>query len=238
MPTVLITGASRGLGLEMALQYAGEGWAVHACCRNPAAAVELAELAGSARGRVVVHRLDVCDHPAVDALADELSDTAVDLLVNNAGRFGLGGFAAGEPAVAFGNSDFKDWESTFRVNTFAPMKIAEAFVDHVASSTQKKIVTISSTLGSIRRDTTGGMYQYRASKAAVNALMKALSIDLAPREIIVALLHPGWVRTDMGGDDGDITVDVSVSGMRQVIADLQIADSGCFRDYRGRSIDW
>lgn len=238
MPTLLITGASRGLGLEMALQYAGDGWNVHACCRNPAAATELAELAGSARGRVIVHRLDVCDHAAVDALADELSDTALDLLVNNAGRFGIGGFAAGEAGAAFGNSDFTDWEKSFRVNTFAPMKMAEAFVDHLASSEQKKLVTISSTLGSIGRDTRGGMYQYRASKAAVNALMKALSVDLSPRNIVVALLHPGWVRTDMGGPDGDIAVDVSVAGMRQVIADLQPADSGCFRDYRGRTIDW
>jgi NAD(P)-dependent dehydrogenase (short-subunit alcohol dehydrogenase family) len=118
------------------------------------------------------------------------------------------------------------------------MKIAEAFVDHLASSEQKKLVTISSTLGSIGRDTSGGMYQYRASKAAVNALMKALSVDLAPRGIIVALIHPGWVRTDMGGPDGDVSADISVAGMRQVIAELLPEDSGCFRDYRGRSIDW
>ena len=238
MPAVLITGASRGIGLEMALQYAGDGWQVHACCRNPAAASDLAELAGSARGRVVVHRLDVCDHAAVDALADELSDTALDLLVNNAGRFGAGGFSAGKASVAFGHSDFADWERTFRVNTFAPMKMAEAFVDHLATSGGGKLVTLSSTLGSIARNSSGGMYQYRASKAAVNALMKALSVDLKPRGIIVAALHPGWVRTDMGGSEADIGADISVAGLRQVIAGLDMAHTGCFLDYRGRTLDW
>ena len=238
MPTVLITGANRGLGLEFALQYSASGWQVHACCRNPTAASDLAELAGGARGKVVVHRLDPTDVAAVGRLADELSDTPIDVLINNAGRYTLGGFAAARPEVAFGNSDFNDWEQVFRINVFAPMAMAEAFADHLASSEQRKLVTISSSMGSIGLNASGGSYAYRSSKAAVNAVMRSLSLDLAERGILVALLHPGWVSTDMGGPEADITPEVSVTGMRKVIESLQPEESGCFRDYRGRNLSW
>jgi NAD(P)-dependent dehydrogenase (short-subunit alcohol dehydrogenase family) len=238
MPTVLITGANRGLGLEFALQYAADGWRVHACCRNPSVAVELAELAGGARGRVILHRLDVTDFTAVDRLADELSNAPVDLLINNAGRYTEGGFAAARPEQAFGHSDFGDWEKVFRVNVFAPMKMAEAFADHLASGDEPKLITISSSMGSIGLNSSGGSYAYRSSKAAVNAVMRSLSLDLAERGIQVAVLHPGWVSTDMGGPDADITPQVSVTGMRQVIESLRPEDSGCFKDYRGKSLAW
>lgn len=238
MPTVLITGANRGLGLEFALQYAAAGWRVHACCRNPSAATELGELAGSARGRVVVHRLDPLDREAVYRLADELSGAPLDLLLNNAGAYTAGGFAAARPEVAFGNSDFDDWDRVFRINVYAPMQMAEAFVDHLASSEQRKLVTISSIMGSIGLNASGGSYAYRASKAAVNAVMRSLSLDLADRGIVVAVLHPGWVRTDMGGSAADITAEVSVSGLRTVIEGLAPADTGSFLDYNGDPIPW
>jgi NAD(P)-dependent dehydrogenase (short-subunit alcohol dehydrogenase family) len=238
MPTVLITGANRGLGLEFALQYASDGWRVHACCRSPSAASDLAELAGGAKGQVVVHRLDPCDYSAVDALADELSSEPIDVLVNNAGSYTKGGFEAARFDQAFGNSDFEDWENVFRINVFAPMKMAEAFVDHLASAEQGKLVTISSNMGSIGLNDSGGSYAYRSSKAAVNCLMRSLSLDLADKGIMVALLHPGWVRTDMGGPDADITPEVSVSGMRRVIESLRPEQSGCFKSYQGKSLAW
>ncbi|MCJ7556820.1 MAG: SDR family oxidoreductase [Gammaproteobacteria bacterium] len=238
MPTVLITGANRGLGLEFALQYSASGWQVHACCRNPSAATDLAELAGGARGKVVVHRLDPTDFAAVGRLADELSGTPIDVLVNNAGCYTLGGFAAARFEAAFGKSDFNDWEQVFRVNVFAPMAMAEAFFDNLASSEQRKLITISSIMGSIGLNAGGGSYAYRSSKAAVNAVMRSLSLDLAERGIQVALLHPGWVSTDMGGPDADITAEVSVTGMRKVIESLKPEDSGCFRDYRGKNLSW
>lgn len=238
MPTVLITGANRGLGLEFALQYAADGWRVHACCRNPAAATELAELAGSAHGRVVVHRLDVEDHQAVDRLADELSGEPIDLLLNNAGVYTRGGFEAARGECAFGYSDFGDWERVFRVNVFAPMKMSEAFADHLGSSEQGKLITISSNMGSIALNDTGGSYAYRSSKAAVNCVMRSLSLDLVDKGIIVALLHPGWVSTDMGGPEADITPQVSVSGMRRVIESLGPQHSGCFKSYQGVSLPW
>lgn len=238
MPTVLITGANRGLGLEFALQYAADGWRVHACCRNPSTASDLVELAGGAKGQVVVHRLDTSDFSAVDALADELSSTPIDLLLNNAGVYTRGGFAAARGECAFGHSDFEDWERVFRVNVFAPMKMSEAFADHLASAEQGKLVTISSNMGSIALNDTGGSYAYRSSKAAVNCVMRSLSLDLADKGIIVALLHPGWVSTDMGGPEADITPQVSVSGMRRVIESLQPRHSGCFKSYQGISLPW
>lgn len=238
MPTVLITGANRGLGLEFALQYAAEGWRVHACCRNPSAASDLVELAGGARGQVVVHRLDPTDFSAVDALADELSGEPIDLLLNNAGSYTAGGFAAARSEQAFGNSDFDDWGKVFRINVFAPMKLAEAFVDHLASAEQGKLITISSIMGSIGSNSGGGSYAYRSSKAAVNCVMRSLSLDLAEKGILVALLHPGWVSTDMGGPDADITPQVSVAGMRRVIDSLELEHSGCFKSYQGKNLPW
>ncbi len=236
MPTVLVTGASRGIGLELALQYAGDGWQVHACCRNPADAHDLAEIAATASGRVHIHRLDVADFRAIEELADELDSTAIDVLINNAGTLGRFPFALSGGAQAFGRSDYHDWSDVYRVNVFAPMKMAEAFVDHLASSEQKKLITISSSMGSIGSNSYGGYYVYRSSKTAVNMLMKCLAIDLASRGIIVLPLHPGWVRTDMGGADADIDAATSVAGLREVIAGLTLDDSGSFLDYLGAEI--
>ena len=205
MPTVLITGANRGLGLEFALQYAADGWRVHACCRNPSTASDLAELAGSAKGQVVVHRLDPGDFSAVDALADELSSEPIDLLLNNAGSYTQGGYAAARPEQALGNSDFEDWQNVFRINVFAPMKMAEAFVDHLASAEQGKLVTISSNMGSIGLNDSGGSYGYRSSKAAVNCVMRSLSLDLAEKGIIVALLLAHRARLAEADDNVSAT---------------------------------
>jgi NAD(P)-dependent dehydrogenase (short-subunit alcohol dehydrogenase family) len=147
-------------------------------------------------------------------------------------------FALSGGAQAFGRSDYHDWSDVYRVNVFAPMKMAEAFVDHLASSEQKKLITISSSMGSIGSNSYGGYYVYRSSKTAVNMLMKCLAIDLASRGIIVLPLHPGWVRTDMGGADADIDAATSVAGLREVIAGLTLDDSGSFLDYLGAEIPW
>ena len=148
MPTVLITGASRGLGLEFTRQYAADGWTVIATARDPGASAELDVVVRS--GDVRLHALDVADFAGIDALARTLAGQAIDVLVNNAGLMGGQGAAAqGAKAQTFGVSDYVEWERVFRVNTLAPMRFAEAFVEHVAASGQKKIVTLSSVLGSI-----------------------------------------------------------------------------------------
>lgn len=232
MPTVFITGANRGLGLEFTRQYAAEGWRVHACCRAPQDAAALQRLADQHDGQLTVHALDVANFTQLDDLAFDLRDESIDLLLNNAGiypecdRLGLG------------MTDFDAWEQAFRVNAMAPLKLAEAFTRHVANSDMKKMAFITSKMGSIADNGSGGSYTYRSSKAALNAVVRSLSIDLAARGIAVALLHPGWVKTDMGGPNAWITAEQSISSMRRMIDQLTPASSGQFFAYDGQPVPW
>ena len=216
MPTVLITGANRGIGLEFARTFAADGWTVHACCRQPDKAAALKALAGD----VAVHRLDVTDGLQVAGLARELADRPIDLLLNNAGIYG--------PRTGFGETDYDEWAPVFRVNTMAPLRMAERFVAQVARSERRLIANVSSKMGSIGDNSRGGNYIYRSSKAALNMVVKSLSADLAGRGIAVVAFHPGWVQTDMGGPEAAITVAESVAGMRAVIERLGPADNGKF----------
>lgn len=205
------------------------GWRVFACVRTPAKSQKLADLARDFSGLVTMHALDVTDHAAIDALARQIAGTPIDLLLNVAGVLSARGF---------GKSDYQNWLDAFRINALAPMKMAEAFVEHVAASEQKKIVTLSSILGSIGVNAEGSLYVYRSTKAAVNAIMKTLSIDLAPRGIIAVPLHPGWVRTDMGGPRAEIDAETSATGIVRVVAGLTKQQSGQFLSYRGAEIPW
>ena len=227
MPTVLITGSNRGLGLEFARQYAAAGWKVLATCREPQNATELNTVEGDIQGLP----LDVSDFLAIDTVSRILSAEKIDLLLNNAGL-------NGSPAIAFGETDYEDWSEVFRVNTQAPLKMAECFVEQVANSDKKLIVSLSSRLGSISENDEGEQYSYRSSKAALNAVNKSMSVDLAGRGITTAVLHPGWARTDMGGPNAAVDPVDSVSGMRAVIDNLTSADSGRNFSYDGSSIDW
>ena len=227
MPTMLITGAGRGIGLEFVRQYAADGWRVHAACRDPAGARDLAGVKGDLRR----HSLDVTDHAAIDSLALALAGEAIDLLVNNAGIYGP------RPAQ-LGTVDYDAWGEVMRVNVMAPMRMAESFVDHVAASDRKLVVTISSAMGSIGDNRSGGSYIYRSSKAAVNAVMKNLSVELAPRGITVVVFHPGWVRTDMGGAGASLDASRSIAGMRRVIAGLGSGDTGRFLGHDGSELPW
>ncbi len=227
MPTVLITGANRGIGFEFARQYASDGWRVIATCRDPAKAGELSALGGD----IEVHGLDVTDHARIQALAKSLKQSAIDLLLSSAGIYG-------PRSVPLGGVDYQSWAEVLRVNAMSPLKLSECFVDHVARSDLKQIVAVTSKMGSIADNTSGGSYIYRSSKTALNAVMKSLSVDLAPSRVIVAVLHPGWVRTDMGGPRGLIEAKASVTGMRQVIAGLKPEDSGGFFNYDGAGIPW
>ncbi len=231
MPSILITGANRGLGLAFTRHYAAAGWRVHAGCRDPDAADALTALASNAAGQVSVHRLDVTDAPGVAALAESLRAEALDVLVNNAGLSG-GRFRA------FGETDYGRWEETLRVNTLAPMRMVEAFVEHVARSERRLVVCISSRMGSITDNLRGGAHIYRSSKAALNAVVKSLAVDLKDRGISVVALHPGWVATDMGGPAARLSPAESVDGMAAVIERLTPADSGRFLSYDGSAIPW
>lgn len=225
---VLITGTNRGIGLTFVKQYAADDWNVIACCRDPQSAAELQALASIHRNIQII-ALDMTDFSQIDALALQLKDKKIDVLINNAGVY---------PESSFNDVDFNNWASAFKINTMAPLKMAEAFMPHVAASQLKKIVTMSSKMGSVDDNTSGGSYIYRSSKAAVNMVMKSLSIDLKPYGIAVVTLNPGWVQTDMGGPNGLIDSQTSVTGLRKVIADLSLASSGKFIGYDGSEIVW
>ncbi|MEZ6186427.1 MAG: SDR family oxidoreductase [Planctomycetota bacterium] len=229
MPTVLITGASRGLGLEFAKQYAQDGWDVIATCRTPEQATALTQLA-KAHGSLRVTALDVSDPASVAALGDRVGNGAIDLLLNNAGVFG--------DRAGFGSVDYDVWARTLATNTLAPLRLSETLVEHVARSEKKLIAHVTSKMGSIADNTSGGMYVYRSSKAALNMVNKSMAVDLAGRGITCVVLHPGWVATDMGGANAPLQPEPSVRGMRQVLAGLTPAKTGKFFNYDGEELPW
>ena len=231
MPTVLITGASRGIGLEFVSQYLADGWRVLACCRTPASADKLNDLAAASDGKVTVHALDVDDVASSAALKQELTGTPVDVLINNAG-------ITGHRDNGMGTMDYPAWEAAMRTNVMGPMKVTEALIDNLLAGEQKKLITISSKMGSIGENSAMNAITYRSSKTAVNMVMNCLANALADKGVTVVCFHPGWVRTDMGGSNADIAADESVTGMRSVIAGLTTADNGAFRNYDGRVIAW
>lgn len=231
MPTVLITGAGRGLGLEFVRQYAADGWRVVACCRNTSAANNLKALKEDFGARISVHTLDVDDPHSAPTLKVALQGEPIDVLINNAGIMGQSG-------ARMGDIDYDAWADCLNTNVMGPLRVSEALVDNVAASEQKKLITISSRMGSITENQAPDSIVYRSSKAAVNMVMKCLANALGGRGVIVTCLHPGWVRTDMGGPSAAVAVEDSVEGMRKVIANLKRADNGTFRNYDGASFPW
>jgi NAD(P)-dependent dehydrogenase (short-subunit alcohol dehydrogenase family) len=232
MKTTLVTGANRGIGLEFCRQYAADGWRVLACSRYPEKSDALNKLAAQYPELIKMHALDVADHVQIERLAQVLANESIDLLINNAGIY------PDSDKRGFGHTDYAEWIQTFRINTMAPLKMAETFATQIARSQQKTIVTITSKMGSIADNSGGGNYLYRSSKAAVNMVVKSLAIDLKPSGITAVVFHPGWVKTDMGGPNALISAEQSVSGIRQVVGSLTIADSGKFFGYDGQVIPW
>lgn len=230
MFNVLVTGANRGLGLEWCRQYADAGWRVFATCRHPERADELRERARQ-YPKLTVHQLDVTRPESVYALRAELQDESIDVLVNNAGVY-LEKYA---PAKTM---NYEDWLRTLEVNTLGPMRVTEALLDLVARSRRRLVVAITSHMGSIAEITAPGDSYYRSSKAALNAAMKGLSISLTERGIGVLLLHPGWVKTRMGGWDAPLTPAESVAGMRELVDRFGMDMTGRFFRYNGTEIPW
>lgn len=228
MSTVFITGTNRGIGLEFTKQYAEAGWNVLACCRHPKSADKLNALAAQ-HNNISIYPLDVANFKQVDVLAKQLNNVAIDVLINNAGFYPSGGLS---------DKEVEEWLNGFRINSIAPLKIATAFSPHIAKSELKKLATLSSKMGSIDDNTSGGSYMYRSTKTAANMVMKSLSIDLEPSGIAVVTLHPGWVETDMGGPNALINTETSVRGLRKVIDKLNLANTGKFVAYDGKQIAW
>ncbi len=225
---VLSTGANRGIGLQFTRSFRADGWQVIACCRHPEQAAELQSLEAE-HTNLDIRALDVTDYAAMAQLSAQLKDQKIDILLSNAGTYG--------PSTRFGQVNVSDWRRVFEVNTIAPLKLAELFVEQVAASQLKLIAMLSSKMGSIDDNGSGGGYIYRSSKTALNQVVKSLSIDLAGHGISVVALHPGWVQTDMGGMNAETTVTDSVSGMRKSLLNSS-ERSGQFIDLDGSNIPW
>jgi NAD(P)-dependent dehydrogenase (short-subunit alcohol dehydrogenase family) len=237
MRTVLVTGASRGLGLEFVRQYAPAAQVI-ACCRNPGKARELAALAAGFPGRVRPEALDVTDHAAIRALAAKLHDTPIDLLINNAGDIGPrdpDGTRLSEQL--FGTINYAEWERVIDVNVFGPTRVAEAFCEHVAASAEKKMVFVSSLAGS-NVEGKHLVFAYCSSKAMLNKVVTMLARALRERGIICAAVCPGHAKTELGGPSAQVQVSESIRGLRRVIAGLTLAETGSFTRYDGTPVAW
>ncbi|SIO35487.1 SDR family oxidoreductase [Salinivibrio sp. ES.052] len=233
-PTLLITGANRGIGLALTEQYLEHGWRVIACCRFPGSAPHLMTLK-KRYASLSTHALDVSNQAAVAQLSETLANTPIHLLINNAGLYGPKGYTLGE-------TDTAAWQEVLSVNTIAPLVIAESFLPHLILAAQDGhtpiLAFVSSKVGSMSDNQSGGGYIYRSSKAALNAVVKSLSIDLRPKGIRTVALHPGWVQTQMGGPNALITAPTSAHGLKQVLDTLTDSQSGSFIDYQGKEIGW
>ncbi len=225
MPTVLVTGANRGLGLEFARQYAAEGWRVVAGCRRPDEAAELRALQG-----VEVHALDVAEPTEIGSFKGAVGERPLDLVIANAGVYG------GDRQGRLAELDFEAWAQVLAVNTLGPVRIAAAFADNLKAA-KGKLVALTSQLGSIA-ESSGGLYAYRSSKAGLNAAFKSVAIELKGDGVTAIVIHPGWVQTDMGGASAPVTPERSIRGMREVIAGLTLEDAGSFRAFNGKTLPW
>lgn len=231
MSRVLITGANRGLGLAFCKHYAKQGWDILACCRHPEQASQLTQLV-TENSSVQIHGMDVLNRVGIDALAIKFADLTIDLLIANAGIYG------DSRGHEFGNLDYVDWIRTLEINVLGVVKVAESFLPNLKLSQKPIIAALSSQMGSIADNGSGGNFLYRSSKSALNATLKSLSIDLQGAGIGVLIFHPGWVKTDMGGSQALIDTETSVGGMCQQISDFNISQTGQFIKYDGTLLPW
>ena len=228
----LVTGANRGIGLELVRQLAERGDEVEACARNPRDARELRELEGP---RVRLHALDVTKPASVRALADSLRDATLDMVFNVAGVNGSPRKSLRQMAE---DLELTGLAETYDVNAIGPLRVAVALLPQLQRSQVKKIVHITSGMGSIGDNTSGGSYSYRMSKAALNMMSRSLAVDLKPEGIISVVINPGWVQTDMGGKTAPTPVADSVRGILREVDKATLADSGEFLNWKGNRYPW
>lgn len=242
MTTSLITGASRGIGLEHVRQALAAGETVIAACRTPTDGDPLDQLRGEFAGeRLRIERLDIADPASIDALADRLRGTPIDILVNNAGLYGPPGASAwpeGAALQTLAGMDYDLWDTILKTNVVGPFRLTAALLGNVMASERKLVVMMSSDLGSITNNHQGFSHAYRSSKAALNMLTRGLAVDLRPDGVTVVSLAPGWTQTDLGGGDATWTVHDSVANQRKLIATLDLEHSGRFVNLTGEEIAW
>ncbi|MBL9025417.1 MAG: SDR family oxidoreductase [Myxococcales bacterium] len=221
----VVTGANRGIGLELVRQLASRGDEVEAVVRDPAGAGELERLAARTPAQVRVHACDVASDSSVNALARSIGPVPVDVLINNAGVMGR--------MLSLEELDLEDAMHTFDVNALGPVRVVRAMLPSLLKSEVRRVVHITSGMGSIADNTSGGAYGYRMSKAALNMANKSMSVDLASRRFTCVVINPGWVQTDMGGAGAPTPVAESVSKMLAIVDGLSPSQTGTFFDYKG-----
>ncbi|MDF3055309.1 MAG: short chain dehydrogenase [Gammaproteobacteria bacterium] len=234
MQTVLITGANRGIGLELVKQYAEAGWQVLACCRQPDIANALRQLAEVASNDIEIFSLNVTDINSMQALKKSIGDQPIDVLINNAGILGEIGKANLGKLYETGDEALH----LFQVNALGPLFLSELLVDNVAKSALKTIANITSILGSVTLNNTAEYCLYKASKAALNSITASLAATLKPRQIKLIALHPGWVQTDMGGPSAPLPINESVKGIISQIKKLDLKRTGCYVQHSGETLPW
>jgi NAD(P)-dependent dehydrogenase (short-subunit alcohol dehydrogenase family) len=230
MANVLITGTNRGIGLEFVRQYLQRGDSVFATCRELGKAGELRELQAT-NPELRILTLDAADTDTYPALLEQLGKEPIDIFINNAGVYG-------PRAAQFGNVTEQDWLEVFRVNTIAPLLLTQVLIGNFRKGEGHRLVYVTSKMGSIADNSSGGSYLYRSSKTALNQVVKSLAADLADDGLIAVVIHPGWVKTDMGGPNALIDTRTSVTGMVAVIDGLGPEESGKFFNYDGSLIPW
>ena len=230
MVTVLITGANRGIGLEFAKQFLERGDQVLATCRDPQTGADGLKALQPA-DKLSLYELDVKQESSMTALAAALGNQPVDILINNAGVYG-------PRNSALTALEYDPWAEVMQVNAIAPLLLTRHLMKNLQAGKDKKLIYITSKMGSIADNQGGGSYIYRSSKAALNAAVRSLAIDLAGDGFQAALLHPGWVQTDMGGSSALINTETSVKGMMKIIDGLTPKNSGAFFAYDNKEIPW
>lgn len=230
MATVLITGTNRGIGLEFTNQFLARGDRVVATCRDISAAPALQKLQETHDG-LDLRELDVASEQSMQDFVSKLDEMPIDIFINNAGVYG-------PRSVQFGTIDADTWASVLQVNAISPLILSQLLMPNLRKGNEKKMLYLTSKMGSIDDNSGGGAYIYRSSKTALNSAVKSLAIDLAPEGFSTAVLHPGWVLTDMGGPNALIDTQTSVNGMMAVIDNLNQEGSGKFYNYDGSIIAW
>ena len=236
MPTVMVTGANRGIGYEHVAQYARKKWNVIACARQPEKAIELLQLQDKYGANFIIEELEVTNHKQVDDLSQKHSNTTIDILINNAGTGGPEGMPGAMNYQKIDNMDYQIWRDILEVNLLAPFKVATSFHKQISISDKKTLIMMSSDLGSVSQNTFGGLYSYRASKSALNIVAKGMSNEW--KDIIVVALAPGWCRTYLGGAEAEIDPMDSVEDQQKMFETLTETDSGKFLDRFGNEVPW
>ena len=236
MPTVMVTGANRGIGYEHVAQYAQKKWNVIACARQPEKAIELLQLQDKYGANFIIEELEVTNHKQVDDLSQKHSNTTIDILINNAGTGGPEGMPGAMDYQKIDNMDYQIWRDILEVNLLAPVKVATSFHKQISISDKKTLIMMSSDLGSVSQNTFGGLYSYRASKSALNIVAKGMSNEW--KDIIVVALAPGWCRTYLGGAEAEIDPMDSVEDQQKMFESLTETDSGKFLDRFGNEVPW